>query len=86
MPRSQRSVPDPITGMYVLKKAQHSSGAPMGVIVPLYHCYMPVQLIPRFSAKADRRLDHRSSMEYTQEFFLNNYFDLEDFFLLRHTF
>ena len=85
MPRGQRSIPDPITGMYVLKRAKRSSGAPMAAIVPLYHCYMPVQLIPRFSAKADRRLDHPSStMEYTQEFFLDHYFDIEDFSLLRH--
>ena len=85
-PRGQRSIPDPITGMYVLKRAKRSSGAPMGAIVPLYHCYMPVQLIPRFGAKADRRLDHPlSTMEFTQEFFLNHYFDMEDFFLLCRT-
>ena len=72
--------------MYVLKRALRSNGALMGAIVPLYHCYMPVHLIPRFGAKADRRLDHQSSMENTKEFFLNHYFDLEDFFLLRRTF
>ena len=71
--------------MYVLKRAKRSDGAPMGAIVPLYHCYMPIQLIPRFGVKADRQLDHPSSMmEHTQEFFLNHYSDTEDFFLLRH--
>jgi hypothetical protein len=86
MPRGQRLVPDPISGMYVLKRALRSSGTPMGALVPLYHCYMPVHLIPRFGAKANRQLDHQSSMEAAQEFFLNHYFDVEDFFLLRSTF
>ena len=72
--------------MYVLKKAKRSSGAPMGAVIPLYHCYMPIQLIPRFGAKADCQLHHWSSTEHSQEFFLNHYFDTEDFFLLRNTF
>jgi hypothetical protein len=86
MPRGQRSIPDPITGMYVLKRARRSNGTPIGAIVPLYHCYSPVQLIPRFGAEADRDLNYWSSMEYTQSFFLNNYFDVEDFTLLRRAF
>ena len=82
MPRGQQAVPDLITGMYVLRRARRSSGSPMGAIVPLYHCYMPVNLIPKFGKSADPYLTAETSMENTREFFLNHYFDVEDFFLL----
>lgn len=83
MPRGQQNVPDPITGMYVLKRARRSDGSPMGAIVPLYHCHMPVNLIPRFGERADPYLTAETSIENTREFFLNHYFDVEDFFQLR---
>jgi hypothetical protein len=83
MPRGQQTVPDPITGMYVLRKARRSDGSPMGAIVPLYHCHMPVNLIPKFGEMADPYLTAQTSVEGTHEFFLNHYFEIEDFFHLR---
>ena len=83
MPRGQQTVPDPITGMYVLRRARRSDGSPMGAIVPLYHSHMPVNLVPKFGASADSHLTAETSIENTREFFLNHYFDLEDFFHLR---
>ena len=44
---------------------------------------MPIQLIPRFGAKADVRLTSRNSMEWSREFFLNAYFDKDIFQYLR---
>jgi hypothetical protein len=80
MPRGQRLIPDPITGMYALKKATRSNGAPMGAIVPLLHCHLPVHLIPQFGDAANSRLTPQTSMEHSKAFFLNHYFDPEDFF------
>ena len=86
MPRSQRSVPDPVTGMYVLKRATHSNGSPMGAIVPLYHCHIPIHLIPQFGDTANPYLAPQTSMEQSRAFFLNHYFDPEDFFHFHNSF
>ena len=83
MPRGQQITPDPITGMYVLRRAKRSDGSPMGAIVPLYHCHMPINLIPKFGERADPHLTAATSVENSREFFLNHYFDVEDFFHLR---
>ena len=83
MPCGQQAVPDPITGMYVLRRARRSNGSPMGAIVLLYHSHMPVDLIPKFGESADPCLTAETSMENTRDFFLNHYFDVEDFFHLR---
>ena len=86
MPRGSRSVPDPVTGMYMLKKATRSNGSPMGAIVPLYHCHVPVHLIPQFGDTANPYLAPQTSMEQSKAFFLNHYFDPEDFFHFRNSF
>ena len=56
LPRGARLAPDPIHGMYILRRALRSDGSPMGGIMPLHHLRMPVNLIPRFGEKADVRL------------------------------
>jgi len=71
--------------MYVLRKAKRSDGSPMDAIVPLYHCHMPINLIPKFGERADPYLTATRSTDETREFFLNHYFDVEDFFYLRST-
>ena len=86
MPPGQRFAPDPVTGMYILKKAIRSNGYPVGAIVPLYHCHIPVDLIPRFGEVADPYLTPQTSMERSKSFFLNHYFDPEDFFHFRSSF
>ena len=45
LPRGQRSAPDLIRGMYILRRACRADGSPMGAIVPLYHIRQPVQLV-----------------------------------------
>ena len=45
---------------------------------------MPVQLVPRFGAKADTRLTSATSMEWSREFYLNGYFD-KDIFQYLHS-
>ena len=85
LPRGRRLAPDPIHGMYVLRRAHRSDGSPMGGIVPLHHLRMPVHLIPRFGEKADPRLTSRTSFDNSNVFFLNHYFDKEDFVFLRES-
>jgi hypothetical protein len=76
-------IPDPITGMYVLKRALRSNESRVGDIIPLSHLRMPAYLIPKFGQKADVRLTAQNSMEYSREFFLNRYFDKDMFLFLR---
>ena len=83
---SARTVaPDPITGLYILKRALRSDQTRIGGMVPLYHCRMPVQLVPRFGLEADNRLTYTTSMEKSREFFLNGYFDKNIFQYLRRS-
>jgi hypothetical protein len=71
--------------MYVLKRAVRSNGSRIGDIVPLGQVRMLVHLVPRFGAKADPHLTAQNSMEYSTEFFLNNFADKEVFFSLYNT-
>jgi len=76
-------IPDPITGLYIFKRALRTDQSRTGDIIPLSHCRMPVQLLPRFGAKADARLTSATSMEWSREFYLNAYFDKDIFQYLR---
>ena len=80
LPRGRRLAPDPIHGMYVLRRARRSDGSPMGGIIPLYHLRAPVHLIPRFGEQPASRTDSDTDI-----FFLNHYFDKEDFSFLRES-
>ncbi|KAF9782579.1 hypothetical protein BJ322DRAFT_1157393 [Thelephora terrestris] len=83
LPRGQRLAPDLIWGMYILRRACRSDGSPMGAVIPLYHLRQPVQLVPKFGAKADPNLTSRTSFNASRDFYLNHYFDKEDFFYMR---
>ena len=85
LPRGRRLAPDLIRGMYILRRAYRSNGSPMGAIVPLYHLWQPIQLIPRFGEKADPALTSRTSFATSRDFYLNHYFDKEDFFYMRNS-
>lgn len=78
--RMQR--PDPVTQMYVLKRAVRSDGSRMGGVVPLSQLRAPVDLIPRFGPVADKRLAKNNCLEYSSEVFLNRYSDKEMFYAL----
>ncbi|KAF7972624.1 hypothetical protein HWV62_17370 [Athelia sp. TMB] len=66
--------PNPVTGMYVLKRAVRADGHRVGAIIPVSRLRGPVQIVPRFGEKADTRLTMESSMEYSTEFWLNKIF------------
>lgn len=75
LPPAHAAIPDPITGLYVLKNALHTDQLHVGNILPLYHCSMPVQLVPCFDSKVDTTLTCVTSMKRSREFFLNAYFN-----------
>jgi len=83
IPPTYAQIPDPVTGLYIFKRALRTDGSRTGDIIPLSHCRMPVQLVPRFGAKADPRLTSATSMEWSKEFYLNRYFDKDIFQYLR---
>ena len=85
LPRGHRLAPDPTRGMYILRRAYRSDGSPMGAVIPLYHLRQPIQLIPRFGENADANLTSRTSFAASRDFYLNHYFDKEDFFYLRNS-
>jgi hypothetical protein len=53
-----------------------------GEIVPLTWLRALVELTPVFGKNADNRLTKESSLEYSNEFWLNKYFDKELFYAL----
>jgi hypothetical protein len=73
-------VADPVSGMFIVKRALRADGTRVGDIVPLSRLRVPVELIPRFGKKADARLTPQNSLEYTSEFYLNKYSDKEIFY------
>jgi hypothetical protein len=75
--------PDPLTGMYVLKRSQRSDGTIMGDIVPLGQVRTLLDLVPRFGADANKQLTKETSLEFSLEFWLNKYFDKELFYALK---
>ena len=83
LPRGHRLALDPIRGMYVLCRAYRSNSSPMGAIIPLYHLCQPLQLIPKFGEKADPTLTSQTSFNVSCDFYLNHYFDKEDFIYMK---
>lgn len=74
--------PDPVTGMYVVKRSSRSNGARMGGVVPLSQTQIAAPLVPKYGPQADPKLTPRNSLEFSTEFFLNHYFDKELYYFL----
>jgi hypothetical protein len=75
-------LPEPASGMYLLKRARRSDGSIMGDVIPLDRLRAPVELTPRFGKVADRRLSKETSLDLCDEFWLSNWFTKEVFFAL----
>ena len=56
IPPVRAAIPDPVTGLNILKRALRADKSRIGDIIPLSHFRMPAQLVPRFGDKADTRL------------------------------
>jgi len=76
------SSPEAATGLYLLKRAKRRNGDIMGDIVPLDQVRALVDVVPRFGRKARTQLTMANSMEYSEEFWLNKYFNKELFLSL----
>ncbi|KAF9521663.1 hypothetical protein CPB83DRAFT_778363, partial [Crepidotus variabilis] len=74
--------PDPSTSLYALKKGTRTTGELIGDIVPLDQIRALADITPRLGHKADQRLTKENSIAYSNEFWLNKYFDKELFYAL----
>ena len=82
---SRGSCRESSTNMYVLKRSCRADGTRMGDIIPLSHIRAAVDLVPRFMNAADSHLTKESSLEYSSEFLLNNFFDKQLYYSLLET-
>jgi hypothetical protein len=55
----------------------------MGDVVPLGQVRTLLNLVPRFGAEANTQLTKETSLEFSQEFWLNKYFEKELFSSLK---
>ncbi|ETW78381.1 hypothetical protein HETIRDRAFT_325629 [Heterobasidion irregulare TC 32-1] len=74
--------PEASSGMYIVKRAVRADSSLLGDVIPLSQIRTPVQLIPRYGAKADPRLTAQNSFHFTREFFVNKYANREIYNLL----
>ncbi|KAG2153067.1 uncharacterized protein EDB93DRAFT_1239862 [Suillus bovinus] len=73
---------DPTTQLHLLKRSKHSNGVRMGDVIPLSQLRVPINLVPRFGATADKCHTVYNSMEHAAEFWLNEYWEKNTFFAL----
>ena len=74
--------PDPLTGMYVMKRSLRSNGTRLGDVLPLSQIRIPAPLIPRYGNRADPKLTAQNSLEFSTEFYLNHFFDKELYYFM----
>ena len=74
--------PDPVTGMYVVKRSLWSNGSRLGDVLPLSQVRISAPLIPRYGDRADPKLTARNSLEFSTEFYLNHFFDKELYYFM----
>ena len=74
--------PKSATALHILRRAFRADNSQLGDVVPLHQLRGLVSLIPRFGAKADRRLSKMNSLACSNEFWLNKYFNKELFYTL----
>lgn len=80
--QSATKSPESASSLYVLKRARRADNSLLGDIVPINQLRGLASLIPRFGEKADPHLNKTNSLFYTNEFWLNKYFNKEMFFAL----
>ncbi|KAF8970295.1 hypothetical protein BDZ97DRAFT_1914618 [Flammula alnicola] len=76
--------PEPLAGMYIVKRARRTNKDAMGDIIPLDQLRALVELTPQFGKKADRRFEKTNNLEYGTEYWVDKYFDKELFFALNN--
>ena len=79
---SRGTFPDPVTGLYVMKRSTRANGSRLGDVVPLLQARIPAPVVPRYGVRADPKLSSRNSLEYSTEFYLNSFFDKELYYFM----
>lgn len=74
--------PDPVTGLYMMKRSSRANGSRLGDVIPLSQARIPAPLVPRYGVRADPKLTSRNSLEYSTEFYLNSFFDKELYYFM----
>ena len=74
--------PEPLSGLYLLKRSKRSTGVVMGDILPLDQICSLANLTPCFRKTARCVLTKDNSLEFSSEFWLNKYFTKELFLAL----
>jgi len=71
------------TGMPILRRATRANGERLGDVIPISQLCSYINLIPRFGTVVDMCLMEFNSLEHSQEFFLNKYFNKNTMFALQ---
>ena len=79
---SRAVCPDPVTGLYVMKRSTRADKSCLGDVVPLLQGRIPAPMVPRYGVQADPKLTSRNSLEYSTEFYLNSFFDKELYYFM----
>ena len=74
--------PERSTSLYLLKRAMRTNGDVKGDIVAVDQIRALADVLPRFEKAAAQQLTKANCMEYSEEFWLNKYFDKELFLAL----
>ena len=74
--------PEPLSGLFILKRTKRTNGIVMGDVLPLNQICSLVNLTPCFGKKASWILTKENSLEFSSEFWLNRYFTKELFLAL----
>ena len=77
-------IPDPVTGLFLLKKGRRSNHEQMGDIVPLSQIRTFVDLVPRWekASSHQRKFTPTNSIHLSENVWLNKYVDKELFIAL----
>ena len=73
------SVPDPATGMWVLRRKYDQRGKQLGEIVPVKQIYTDVEIAPRFRDREDDWTSYTATAS-SKIVYLNHYCDREVFY------
>ncbi|KAF8130619.1 hypothetical protein EV363DRAFT_1167308, partial [Boletus edulis] len=70
------------TGMYLLRRARNSSGIRIRSVVPISHICSPTHIISKFGKEAHPRLTRESSLELSDNLWLNRYWSKDFYYAL----
>ena len=77
-------IPDPVTGLFLLKRARRSNHEDMGDILPLSQIRAFVDLVPKWEKNSpyEKKFTKANSIHLSKQVWLNKYIDKELFIAL----